>query len=288
MRDMKKLLVLMAGSMFMVSCDQLFKGTQRTDEENQRDSLQVLLDQKDDELNEMMEVFNEIQSGFDEINEAEGRINLLNESDEGNDIATNIQENMEFIENTMAENKRKIEELQNKLKSSTLNTTKLQETLNKLNTQLQEKTKEIDILKQQVSERDTKIQELGESVEKLTAENTQVKAEKEATSRIAQNQDTQLNTAWYVFGTNKELKSHKIIVDGDVLKTQDFDADYFTKIDIRKTTVIPLNSKSAKLLTTHPQGSYSLLKDSKGEYTLRITNATDFWSVSKYLVIKVK
>ena len=288
MRDMKKLLVLMVGSMFMVSCDQLFKGTQRTDEENQRDSLQVLLDQKDDELNEMMEVFNEIQSGFDEINEAEGRINLLNESDEGNDIATNIQENTEFIENTMAENKRKIEELQNKLKSSTLNTTKLQETLNKLNTQLQEKTKEIDILKQQVSERDTKIQELGESVEKLTAENTQVKAEKEATSRIAQNQDTQLNTAWYVFGTNKELKSHKIIVDGDVLKTQDFDADYFTKIDIRKTTVIPLNSKSAKLLTTHPQGSYSLLKDSKGEYTLRITNATDFWSVSKYLVIKVK
>ena len=288
MRDMKKLLVLMVGSMFMVSCDQLFKGTQRTDEENQRDSLQVLLDQKDDELNEMMEVFNEIQSGFDEINEAEGRINLLNESDEGNDIATNIQENMEFIENTMAENKRKIEDLQNKLKSSTLNTTKLQETLNKLNTQLQEKTKEIDILKQQVSERDTKIQELGESVEKLTAENTQVKAEKEATSRIAQNQDTQLNTAWYVFGTNKELKSHKIIVDGDVLKTQDFDADYFTKIDIRKTTVIPLNSKSAKLLTTHPQGSYSLLKDSKGEYTLRITNATDFWSVSKYLVIKVK
>ena len=188
----------------------------------------------------------------------------------------------------MAENKRKIEELQNKLKSSTLNTTKLQGTLNKLNTQLQEKTKEIDILKQQVSERDTKIQELGESVEKLTAENTQVKAEKEATSRIAQNQDTQLNTAWYVFGTNKELKSHKIIVDGDVLKTQDFDADYFTKIDIRKTTVIPLNSKSAKLLTTHPQGSYSLLKDSKGEYTLRITNATDFWSVSKHLVIKVK
>lgn len=272
----------------MVSCDQLFKGTQRTDEDNQRDSLQSLLDQKDDELNEMMEVFNEIQSGFDEINEAEGRVNLLNESAEGNDIATNIQENMEFIENTMAENKRKIEELQSKLKSSTLNTSKLQETLNKLNNQLQEKTKEIDELKQQISERDNKIQELGESVEQLTNENKQVRAEKEATSQIAQNQDTQLNTAWYVFGTNKELKFHKIIVDGDVLKNQNFDADYFTKIDIRKTTVISLNSKSAKLLTTHPQGSYSLLKDSKGEYTLRITNVSDFWSISKYLVIKVK
>ena len=74
----------------------------------------------------------------------------------------------------------------------------------------------------------------------------------------------------------------------DVLKNKDFEADYFTKIDIRKTTVIPLNSKSAKLLTSHPAGSFSLLKDSKGEYTLRITSPSDFWNVSKYLVIKVK
>ncbi len=285
---MKKALVIMVGTLLLASCDQLFKGSQTSEVDAEKDSLQSVIDQKDNELNELMDSFNEIQAGFDEINEAEGRVNLLNENAEGNDVKSNIQENMEFIENTMEENRRKIEELQDKLQRSTLNTTKLKETLDKLTAQLEEKTKEIEELKQQVAERDTKIQELGESVEKLTAENTQVKAEKDVTEEIAQRQDMQLNTAWYVFGTNKELKAHKILVDGDVLKNKDFDADYFTKIDIRKTTVIPLNSKSAKLLTSHPAGSFSLLKDSKGEYTLRITSPSDFWNVSKYLVIKVK
>ena len=184
--------------------------------------------------------------------------------------------------------RRKIEDLQQKLKNSSVNASKMQAAINKLTEQLEQKTRELEDLRQQIAERDIKIVELGQSVQNLQAENSQVRAESEMNAEIAKNQDAQLNTAYYMFGTNKELKQHRILVDGDVLKTKDFDADYFTKIDIRKVNVIPLNSKSAKLLTTHPAGSYSLLKDSKGEYTLRITNAAEFWSVSKYLVIKVK
>ena len=285
---MKKSLLLVVCAAMLVSCEQMFKGSKVSEEDARLDSLQSLLDQKDTELNEMMDAFNEIQEGFDAINEAEGRVNLLSENAEGNDAKANIAENMEFIESTLLENRRKIEDLQQKLKSSSVNASKLQAAINKLTEQLEQKTKELDDLRQQIAERDIKIVELGESVEQLKTENTQVKAESEMNAEIAKNQDAQLNTAWYMFGTTKELKKHRILVDGDVLKSKDFDADYFTKIDIRKVNVIPLNSKSAKLLTTHPEGSYSLLKDSKGEYTLRITNAPEFWSVSKYLVIRVK
>ncbi len=285
---MKKLLVLVAAVLMLVSCDQMFKGTTISESDERMDSLQSLLDQKDSELNEMLEAFNEIQDGFDQINEAEGRVNLLSESAEGNNAVANIQETMEFIENTMLENRRKIEELQQRLNQSSVNTAKMQEALKKLTAQLEEKTQEIEDLRTQLAQRDVKIIELGESVEKLQNENTQVKAESEANAEIAKNQDAQLNTAYYVFGTSKELKEQKILVDGDVLKNNDFNANYFTKIDIRRTNVIPLESKSAKILTTHPEGSYSLLKDSKGEYTLRITDAAEFWSVSRYLVIKVK
>ena len=285
---MKKSLLLVVCAAMLVSCEQMFKGSKVSEEDARLDSLQSLLDQKDTELNEMMDAFNEIQEGFDAINEAEGRVNLLSENAEGNDAKANIAENMEFIETTLLENRRKIEDLQQKLKSSSVNASKLQAAINKLTEQLEQKTKELDDLRQQIADRDIKIVELGESVEQLKTENTQVKAESEMNAEIAKNQDAQLNTAWYMFGTTKELKQHRILVDGDVLKSKDFDADYFTKIDIRKVNVIPLNSKSAKLLTTHPEGSYSLLKDSKGEYTLRITNAPEFWSVSKYLVIRVK
>ena len=44
----------------------------------------------------------------------------------------------------------------------------------------------------------------------------------------------------------------------------------------------------AQGITTHPAGSYELVKDDKGQLTLKITNPKEFWSVSRYLVIQVK
>ena len=101
-------------------------------------------------------------------------------------------------------------------------------------------------------------------------------------------QDKALNAAWFVFGTKSELKDQKILEKGDVLKSADFNKDYFTQIDIRTDKEIKLYSKRAELLTTHPVGSYELVKDAKGQLTLKITNPTEFWSVSRYLVIQVK
>ena len=83
-------------------------------------------------------------------------------------------------------------------------------------------------------------------------------------------------------------KNKKILEKGDVLKSADFNKDYFTQIDIRTTKEIKLYSKRAELLTTHPAKSYELVKDDKGQLTLKITNPKEFWSVSKYLVIQVK
>ena len=62
----------------------------------------------------------------------------------------------------------------------------------------------------------------------------------------------ELNAAWFVFGTKSELKAQKILQSGDVLKSADFNKDYFTQIDIRTTKEIKLYSKRAELLTTHP------------------------------------
>ena len=100
-------------------------------------------------------------------------------------------------------------------------------------------------------------------------------------------QDKQLNTAWYVFGTKKELKGQRILENGKVMNGN-FNKNYFTKIDIRNTTEIKLYSKSVKLMTAHPSSSYTLVRDANKQYTLRITNPQIFWSTSKYLVVLVK
>ncbi len=122
---------------------------------------------------------------------------------------------------------------------------------------------------------------LSQNVSELTAEN-------EAKAATVASQDKALNAAWFVFGTKSELKDQKILEKGDVLKSADFNKDYFTQIDIRTDKEIKLYSKRAELLTTHPAGSYELVKDAKGQLTLKITNPTEFWSVSRYLVIQVK
>ena len=88
--------------------------------------------------------------------------------------------------------------------------------------------------------------------------------------------------------TKKELKEQSILNDGEVLRQGNFNKDYFTKIDTRVDKVIKLYSKSATLKTNHPAGSYSLEKNPKGQYVLRINDPDKFWSISKYLVIIVK
>ena len=269
----------------LVACDGGNGGKESV--ESEKDSLRSVIEQKDNEINDLMGTFNEIQQGFDLINEAEGRVNMLKGNAERNNMAENIRENMEFIQQTLAENKRKIAELENKLNSSSINSSQLKEAVNRLMGQLKEKDEEIELLRSELAEKNVMIAALDSTVNVLKDENAEIRRDRDVSDEIARNQDVQLNTAWYVFGTSKELKEQGILQKGEVLKGE-YNKNYFTKIDIRKVNVIPLESRYAELLTNHPANSYSLLKDSKGEYTLRITDAAKFWSVSKYLVVRVK
>lgn len=283
---MKKVLFLAAICAAMLTACSGSKG--KSDQANSEiDSLQNLINEKDQAINEMMGALTEIQTGFAEINEAEGRVNMMAQSAERNSNIENIRETMAFIQETMESQRQKIADLEKKYNNSNLNSAKLKEAIAKLNTQLEEKAQAIEALTAQLAEKDVQIAALNQNVETLTAENAAVKEQHNETKQVVQKQDAELNAAWYVFGTAKELKEQNILVKGEVLKG-DYNKEYLTKIDIRTTRVIPLNSKSAKILTTHPTESYKLMKDSKGEYTLCISDNVAFWSISKYLVIQVK
>ena len=52
-------------------------------------------------------------------------------------------------------------------------------------------------------------------------------------------QDEAMHTAYYVIGTNKELKKNAIIKSGEILS--DFNTALFTKIDVRKMTEFPIH-----------------------------------------------
>ena len=252
----------------------------------QTDSLNDVIAQKDSEINEMMGTLNDIEEGFRLINEAENRVALL-KNGEGTSKKQNLKENIQFIAERMKQNRELIAKLQKQLESSTLKGGQLKKTIDNLTAQLEEKDKQLLALREESDKKDIHISELDETIGNLNTNVSNLSADNQQKAETINAQDKQLNTAWYVFGTKKELKGQHILEGGKVMNGN-FNKNYFTKVDIRNTTEIKLYSKSAKLLTAHPASSYSLTHDASKQYVLRITNPQIFWSTSKYLVVLVK
>ena len=254
--------------------------------EQQRDSLNQIISQKDNEIEDMMATMNEIEVGFREISEAENRVSIAKDG-EGANKQQRIRENMQFIQQTMKQNRDLINKLRRQLRESTFKGESLKQTIENLAQQLEEKNQQIQQLRAELDAKDIHISELDENIANLNTDVSNLTAENSRKTETINAQDKELNTAWFVFGTKNELKEQNIYSDGKVLQ-QNFNKDYFTKIDIRIDKEIKLYSRNAKMLTAHPSSSYTLQRDANKQYVLRITNPQQFWSTSKYLVILVK
>ena len=252
----------------------------------QTDSLQKIITQKDNEMNDLMGTLNEIETGFREINEAENRVELVKDG-EGANRSQQLRENVQFISNRMKQNRALIAKLRQQLRESSFKGDEFKKTIENLVKQMNEKDQQLQELRVELDAKDIHITELDETINTLNSDVNNLTAESAQKTETITNQDKQLNTAWYVFGTKKELKEQHILVDGKVLQGN-FNKSYFTKIDIRVSKEVKLYSKSVRLLTMHPSSSYTLTQDNNNQYILRISNPQLFWSTSKYLVVLVK
>ena len=253
---------------------------------SQNDSLQKIIAQKDNEINDIMETFNQIEAGFKEINEAENRVSLMKDG-EGASRRQQLVENVQFISSTMKENRALIDKLRRQLRESSVKSDNLKKTIDNLVAELEEKDNQLQQLRAELDAKNIHISELDQTISSLNSNVSDLKTESSQKSATIQAQDKQLNTAWFVFGTKKELKEQHIMENGKVLQSN-FNKNYFAKIDIRIDKEIKFYSKSARILTMHPSGSYTLTPDVNKQYVLRINNPQIFWSTSKYLVILVK
>ena len=252
------------------------------------DSLVIELSNRNAELDDIMGAFHEIQEGFREINEAENRVDLNGNAVESQSGVEKIKDDIRFISEKLQANREQIAQLEARLKNSNYQSAQLKKALQNMTAELAAKQQQIETLQAELASKNIRIAELDEAVAGLNENVSQLTAENEVKAKTVAAQDKALNQAWYVFGTKAELKDQKILKNGQVLKDGEFNRDYFTQIDIRQDKEVKLYSKRAELLTTHPAGSYQMVKDDKGQLTLKITNPSQFWSVSRYLVIQVR
>ena len=283
---MRKIFCLALCATMLASCEFVTKREKELTAQNE--SLTTELTKKNQALEQAVQAIAQIQEGFLAINEAEGRVSVSTQGGEGLTDTERMKEDILFIKQKMEDNRKQIENLQKKLKASGAETASLRKVIANLQKELGAKTERIAELQAELAEKNIRIAELDKAVATLTGDVNMLHQVTDAQQEVIEQQVVQLNTAWYVYGTAKELKAQNILRSGDVLSSTDFNKNYFTEIDVRVDRVFPLYSKHAQLLTTHPEGSYEFTKGDDKLLTLNILDFEAFWSVSRYMVVQVK
>lgn len=283
---MKKitLLSVLALALAFTSCD--FETQAFKDMRYQRDSIQHLQQTQLDELLGYMDIVQNVDSSFEAIRESQNMLSMVSYDESGNQsVKQRIEENIYMINNLLAENNNKIAELEERLNESDLKNTKLQNTVRRLKRDLEAKNKEITNLYKELEAKNFQIDSL--LVENKISNQRAAELQALSETQLAQlnAQDAAIHTAYFFMGTKKELKANDINVKD---KDSGYRTNLFTPVDIRTFDRLETDSKSAKILTKHPEGSYELVRDADKKYTLVIKNPENFWNASKYLIIQIK
>lgn len=283
---MKKFTILsvLALAFAFTSCD--FETQAFKDMRYQRDSIQYLQQTQLDELLGYMDIVQEVDSSFEAIRESQNLLSMVPAGSEGSqNIKNRVQENISMISNLLADNNAKIAELEEKFNESDLKNTKLQKTINRLKKDLKNKNAEITKLYKDLEAKNFKIDSLLVENQLVGQRAAELTALSEAQQAQLNAQDIAIHTAYFFMGTRKELKANAINVKD---KDSGYKTSLFTPVDVRTFDRLETGSKSAKILTKHPEKSYELVRDENKIYTLVIKNPTDFWNASRYLIIQVK
>lgn len=238
-------------------------------------------EQKDSTINVLIQIFNDIEENLSIIKERE-RIVSINRKDSEFEKTKQDQIliDISLINDLMLKNKKQMAILKDNLKKSGYKITEFEKMIDRLTEQIEKKDIEINNLKNELAQVNAAFKDLFD--------------EYNARLHEMELQSEELNTAYYTFGTFKELKENGIltkegglIVGGSQKLKENFKKDYFSKVDISLTTIIPISAKKARIVTSHPSQSYRLEGTERVD-KLVILNPKEFWSVSKYLVIVVE
>jgi predicted nuclease with TOPRIM domain len=164
-----------------------------------------------------------------------------------------------------------------------------------LRAELDLKANEIAALNEKVAKLNIEVDNLNGKVTELNGTVSALNTENETKTKLIEEQIEELNTAFYVCGTSRELQEKKVITkDGGFIGigrtsvlNEDFNKNEFKKIDITKTTTIPVTGKKISLVTSHPSNSYKVEGVDKVE-GITILDPAEFWKSSKFLVVAVR
>ncbi len=258
------------------------------------DSLQTIVNNKDAEIDSLFVMLNEIEDNLSMINSKYSTVQEIrrNTTEGSVNQKKQIADQMASIEAMMADNKKKIAQLNSRVGALGKKTEDLEAFITRLEERAAQQEQQIAALTAELENSKVVIRGLNENVSELTVQNQQ------KDEYIAQ-QILDANRAWFVVGNYNELKEAGVVSKtGGFLgmgrkqgTVADMNTELFTEIDRTKVTTISINKKKAVVISQHPDNSYELVADEDNEAVtayLRILNPTQFWKYTDYRVISTK
>ncbi|HEY5509863.1 MAG TPA: hypothetical protein VIK10_02440 [Prolixibacteraceae bacterium] len=283
-------LLLIAVMVFTTGCNQ--KEIDRLKAKN--DSLAMVGSAKDANLVEFVDAFNSIQANLDSIKQKEKIINTSVKG--GFEVKGNrkeqIQGDINYIYSLLQKNRLLVADLSSKMKRSNKHVAELEKMIENLNKQIAEKDGQIATLREELGKMNIQVNDLSTQVTSLNTNVSSLSTENKEKQQVIEARTAELNTAWFIIGTNKELMEKGIIKKEGFLGTakdinENIDKSKLTQVDITTVSSIPIMKKKATVISTHPASSYKI-EGKKTADNLIILNQAEFWSLSKVLVISVK
>jgi hypothetical protein len=244
--------------------------------------LNLLLNEKDSLLSSFIQSYSEIQLSLSSIRSSQKLIGANSSIETRNTNKQSILENINKIDELMKKNKATILLLKEKTNSAGTENGIAYEKL-------------IATLEKISIENDNEIPAIMNSIDSIGLELKQLNKKYDDALSEADQKNKLLNTAYYTAGNEKDLISKGVITkQGGFIglgKTQklseSFNKNNFVKVDISKLKSIKLSANKIKLVTTHPQNSYTI-KQVENKCVISIINSAEFWSASKYMVALIE
>lgn len=254
---------------------------------HEHDSIVALQNQaQDSTIKGYVHYVNEIQSNLDEIKSREKIISYESNGETG--TSNKAVADIKALDKLIIKSNNEIAALQLKMKKMGKKDAELETMVARISAQVSEKDSEITALQ-------TNLAKVNKSYDEVTQQFQDTMTVLQAQNTRVENMTNDMHTLYYAIGTVKELKDNKVItktggfmgIAKNTELTPDKNTAYFTKTNLTKLSVVPLNAKFKKLLTTHPAMSYRIEGDKKAD-SLLITDPAAFWSEDKFLVVAVK
>jgi hypothetical protein len=221
-----------------------------------------------------------VRNGLLELDSAEGQV-LSKES---------ILAKVSAIDDLLNKNQSELQQVYDRMRKNKVKNDELEKLVQSMQSRMAEREQEIDELMKLLVDKDVMIEDIKARMDTMRRNNIELTEDMIA-------MDEEMHLVYYIVGDKNELKDKGVVTkEGGILglggsKRLDvgkLDTELFTEVDQRELKDIPLYAKKAKLITNHPEGSYSFEADGDGGVeSLVIKDRKQFWKASDYLVIEV-